>query len=833
MQRTAAACAAAEESFLRLQAGLGQSLSEARVLQARQASAAARPPLSPPVQPMALPWPRRHCLEFATGRIAAVFGPDFADVDGFPTRVRLPAEPLMLVDRVLHLEAEADALGRGLPDRGCIITEHLVRPGAWYLDGGRIPTCIAVEAGQADLLLSAWLGIDHRTRGEAVYRLLDAAVQFHAPLPGPGDTIRYSIHIERFFRQGQTWLFRFHFEATVHGRALLSMRDGCAGFFTPAALASGQGIVAGAGPQPDRPALIQGQNAEALVPMVPESIDEQRLASLRAGDLAACFGPAFAGLPWSQTQGLPGGRMELVRRIILLDPRGGRYGRGYIRGEADIDPQDWFLTCHFVDDQVMPGTLMYECCLHTLRVFLLRMGWLGAAGDCVYEPVPGISSRLKCRGQVTPATRSVQYEITIRQLAYQPDGTPCAIADALMYADHRPIVQIRDMSVRISGLHREALLALWRGRIPAPAGPGPAVLFDRESILAFAAGRPSEAFGARYQVFDQQRRIARLPRPPYQFLDRIVEIAGCVQWQMRAGGHIEAEYEVARDAWYFTAERQPRMPFAVLLEVALQPCGWLAAYLGSALHSDEDLSFRNLGGRAVQHRAVGPDSGVLRSCVSLTRVSHSGGMIIQHYRYAVRDREGLLYAGDTYFGFFPQAALQNQRGIADACLYQPDAGECARAEAFPYPDADVLPEAPLRMVDEIVHFDPQGGERGLGFIQARTRVRPQQWFFAAHFYQDPVWPGSLGLESLLQLMKVHAVRCFPGPVRAFQCMVPGQPHAWTYRGQIVPADGEVIIEATITRVDPVQGYLWASGQLAVDGRLIYRMEDFCLRAWAG
>ncbi len=35
--------------------------------------------------------------------------------------------------------------------------------------------------------------------------------------------------------------------------------------------------------------------------------------------------------------------------------------------------------------------------------------------------------------------------------------------------------------------------------------------------------------------------------------------------------------------WYFAANRQATMPFAVLLEIALQPCGWLAAYLGSAL----------------------------------------------------------------------------------------------------------------------------------------------------------------------------------------------------------------------------------------------------------
>ena len=38
--------------------------------------------------------------------------------------------------------------------------------------------------------------------------------------------------IERFFRQGQTYLFRFRFDGSVDGRPLLSMRDGCAGFFT-------------------------------------------------------------------------------------------------------------------------------------------------------------------------------------------------------------------------------------------------------------------------------------------------------------------------------------------------------------------------------------------------------------------------------------------------------------------------------------------------------------------------------------------------------------------------------------------------------------------------
>ncbi len=65
---------------------------------------------------------------------------------------------------------------------------------------------------------------------------------------------------------------------------------------------------------------------------------------------------------------------------------------------------------------------------------------------------------------------------------------------------------------------------------------------------------------------------------------------------MVAGAMVEAQYEVPADEWYFKAEGQPLMPFCVLLEAALQPCGWLAAYVGSALTSPTDISFRNLGG---------------------------------------------------------------------------------------------------------------------------------------------------------------------------------------------------------------------------------------------
>ncbi len=453
---------------------------------------------------------RAGCLEFAVGSIGAVLGPEFAAIDAHPTRVRLPDEPLMLVDRIMEVEGTPRSLARGR-----VVTEHDVLQGGWYLDSGRIPTCIAVEAGQADLFLSGYLGIDFITRGLAVYRLLDAVVTFHRSLPRAGEVIRYDITIVEFFRQGETHLFRFQFEGTVDGEPLLTMRDGCAGFFSAQELASGKGIVATALKRKAR-AGVRPDDWNELAPWNGiESYAARQVDALRRGDLIGGFGPAFNGLRLSDPIRLPGGRMTLVDRVVELDPTGGQFGLGLIRAEADIAPDAWFMTCHFVDDQVMPGTLMYECCLHTLRIFLMRLGWVAEARpEVVFEPVPGVASRLKCRGQVTAATRTVTYEVTIKELGYGPE--PYALADALMLADGRAIVAIDDMSIRLSGVSRDDLRSLW-------AAPRETVtrarVYDRASIQAFCSGKPSAGFGAAYRVFDEGRFIARLPKEPFSFLD--------------------------------------------------------------------------------------------------------------------------------------------------------------------------------------------------------------------------------------------------------------------------------------------------------------------------
>ncbi|MFQ5411108.1 MAG: beta-ketoacyl synthase N-terminal-like domain-containing protein, partial [Phycisphaerae bacterium] len=532
------------------------------------------PGIAPGHEPL---FSRAMCMEFAVGSLAKVLGPDFAEVDGYPVRVRLPAEPLMLVDRILSIDAEKASLTSGR-----IVTEHDVLPGAWYLDGGVCPVCIAVEAGQADLFLCSFLGIDLAVRGTRAYRLLDATVTFHRDLPREGETIHYEIRINRFVRQGETWLFFFEYDATIRSELVLTMREGCAGFFTDAEIERSGGIILNEEAASDAVDLSWHEVSPwAMESRGVESYDDRQVAAVRAGDPAGCFGSAFDGLGLDNPLCLPDGRMKLFDRVVELDSDGGRYGLGIIRAEADIQPDDWFLTCHFVDDMTMPGTLMYECCVHTLRFFLLRMGWIGERAGVTIQPMPGMSSALQCRGPVTPKTKTVIYEVEIKEIGYRPE--PYVVADALMYADGKRVVRMTDMGVRMAGMSREGIEAVWARRKPCaeriPSVPFTAEvpkekgriepLFDYDRILAFAVGRPSEAFGERYRVFDEERVIARLPGPPYQFIDRITRIESAEAWELQTGAWIEAEYYVPADAWYFRANRQASMPFAVLLEVGL------------------------------------------------------------------------------------------------------------------------------------------------------------------------------------------------------------------------------------------------------------------------
>lgn len=76
---------------------------------------------------------------------------------------------------------------------------------------------------------------------------------------------------------------------------------------------------------------------------------------------------------------------------------------------------------------------------------------------------------------------------------------------------------------------------------------------------------------------------------------------------------------------------------------------------------------------------------------------------------------------------------------------------CARGEMFGPGNAQ-LPAPPMLLFDRITLINKDGGEHGLGYIEAEFDIDPSLWFFDCHFLGDPVMPGSLGLDALWQLV---------------------------------------------------------------------------------
>jgi acyl transferase domain-containing protein/3-hydroxymyristoyl/3-hydroxydecanoyl-(acyl carrier protein) dehydratase/1-acyl-sn-glycerol-3-phosphate acyltransferase len=782
------------------------------------------------------PLSRDELETLATGRISAVLGPGFAGQDGYRRQVRMPRPPLLLVDRVLRLAGTPGSMALG-----SIVTATDVRADAWYLHHGRMSPGALIESGQADLLLISWLGIDGLNRGERVYRLLGCDLTFHeGGLPQAGDTLTFDIHVDGHAKSGDVRLFFFHYDCRIGERMVLSVRNGQAGFFTDAELDASTGILWTAGG--DSPKADARLDAPPR-PSARRGFSREEVSALVDGNAFRCFGPGFEmAAAHQRTPTLPGGRLRLIDAVPVFDPQGGPWGRGYLRATAEVPRGHWFYQGHFQNDPCMPGTLMADAAVQALAFHMAALGFTIDRDAWRFEPVVDEACRFICRGQVVPERpHRLTYEVFVEEIIDGPQ--PAVFAALLCTCDDLKVFQCRRFGVRLvpdwpiaTRLSAES----GNARIVSPEGD---VRGDPAALLACAWGSPTDAFGSLYGSIGA-RRVPRLPGPPYHFISRVLDV------NVASGRPVEdacvtVEYDVPADAWYFDDNGCETMPFCVLLEALLQPCGWLASYLGFAV-GDGEVYFRNLDGAgAVLTREIRRDAGTLRTRSRLTRFSRLAGTAILAFRVECEVGGMHVMSFDTTFGFFSAAALRNQVGIAASPAQRAVLVEASTFEldlaGEPEWLFDAMPRVArnrLRMLDAISGYWPDGGDAGLGRIRARQTIDPEAWYFKAHFFQDPVQPGSLGLEALHQLLQV-ALR-LSGAADAlrfprFEALALDEPLLWKYRGQVQPSDREVITEIELTRLEVGDGRVTAAarGSLWVDGRRIYEVENLAARVVEG
>jgi 3-hydroxyacyl-[acyl-carrier protein] dehydratase/trans-2-decenoyl-[acyl-carrier protein] isomerase len=142
------------------------------------------------------------------------------------------------------------------------------------------------------------------------------------------------------------------------------------------------------------------------------------------------FGPGNPQLP------LP--PMLMVDRITEISATGGAHGKGFVRGELDIDPDQWFFQCHFQGDPVMPGCLGLDAMWQLVGFFL---GWSGGPGR---GRALGVGE-VKFSGQVTPEVKLVTYKIDLKRVIIRK--LVMGVGDGVMEADGKPIYEARDLRV--------------------------------------------------------------------------------------------------------------------------------------------------------------------------------------------------------------------------------------------------------------------------------------------------------------------------------------------------------------------------------------------------
>ena len=808
-------------------------------------------------QPSGPSFTREQLLIHSDGLISKIFGAGFQAQDQYLRQVRMPKPPMLLADRVLGIAGIPSQMGLGR-----IWTETDVGSQDWYLHQNYMPAGVMIEAGQADLMLISYLGVDAHNRGARVYRLLGCELTYHGDLPQAGDTLRFDIALDGHAAQGDVRLMFFHYDcvntdARGNARPQLSVRQGQAGFFTDAELAESAGCLWA----PETQTLTAQPTLDApLVECELLELNQNRLRAFADGDTAGCFG---AGFEWARTHtrspsiaknsiaknsiaknSIASGTVNasndstlLLDRVTQLALHGGPWQRGYLRAELDIHPDQWFFAGHFKNDPCMPGTLMFDACLAAMAIYLAACGYTLKRDGWRFQPVPELKYQLQCRGQVTPNSKLLVTEVFVEERIAGP--IPTVYADLLCTVDGLKAFHARRVALQLVPdwpMTNAPLLANLRAD---------EFVFDETSLLACALGRPSAAFGPMYQRFDGPSRVARLPSPPYHFISRIAAVHGPIG-VMQAGARVVAEYDLPESVWYLDQNGCRRMPFAVLLEAALQPCGWLSSYVGSALSVAEEVGFRNLDGEGVVRAELIGGRGTLRTEVELLAVSATAGMIIETFavRCTLAGRE--VYSLKTVFGFFPPAALAAQAGLPITLAHREFFARPANTlidlalnppEFFAHPSLR-LAGPMLRMLDRIDGIWPSGGAAGLGQLRAVKDVDINEWFFKAHFFQDPVQPGSLGLEAMLQALQCWAIlQNLASDMTAprFETIALELKHTWKYRGQVLPQHKLVhtTLEITEQGMDARGIYLIASASLWADGQRIYEATGLALRIVSG
>jgi 3-hydroxymyristoyl/3-hydroxydecanoyl-(acyl carrier protein) dehydratase len=385
------------------------------------------------------------------------------------------------------------------------------------------------------------------------------------------------------------------------------------------------------------------------------------------------------------------------------------------------------------------------------------------------------------------------------------------------------------------GPERGGFPARWLGRKSSLGEPA---LLSEFHLAHLARGDQEVALGPEFAHYTG-RKATRLPTGGLLLVDRVVAVQG--ERGRLDSATYQSEYDSPGDAWYYTDTANASMPNCVYMETSLQSALLIGYHLGATLSKpDAVVSLRNLGGTATVLREVDLRDTTIRQESALVSTTPMPGSSLQSFTYTLSADGEPFYAGETLFGYFSDEALANQSGL-DAGRLVPTWMDAERprsgvrtidvAARRADPAAPLCSRDHLALLDELTVVDG-GGRYGKGYLHAQRNIDPGDWFFERHFHLDPVIPGSLGVESVIQAMQEWLLDSgFTDGMRDPGFVLPvGVPFTWKYRGQFLPTDSMSTLEVHVKDIQRKSGRLRVTADASMwkPGLRIYELTDIAV-----
>lgn len=369
---------------------------------------------------------------------------------------------------------------------------------------------------------------------------------------------------------------------------------------------------------------------------------------------------------------------------------------------------------------------------------------------------------------------------------------------------------------------------------------GTPTLLNEFHMAHLSRGDQAVALGPEFGSYTG-RRATRLPTGGLLLVDRVIRYSGTRGDFDNVPVEYDTEYDAPADSWYFAETANESMPHFVYMETSLQAALLMGYYTGPTLvDPSATASLRNLGGAATVLRQVELRDKTICQHSRLQSTTIVPGASLQSFDYTLSVDDEPFYTGETLFGYFSDEALANQTGLDGGATLptwlagQAEPPASRRIDiAARRSSQDGFPRATgkLALLDWVDVVDG-GGHHGLGYLHAVRPIDPDDWFFGRHFHLDPVIPGSLGVETVVQAVQEWMIDSGYGRDLADPgfSIPQGITFGWKYRGQFLPSDGQCEFEVHIKEVRKndhavvvvVDGSMWKPGLR------IYELTDLAI-----